>query len=85
MDDDRPINAVYFLRSLYSSRAIYFPTLYHIFAELEGAVLMSNTRNRVPIGADEGVFPNFSGIGYAMFPAYKVLYIVLIVIANGKV
>ena len=46
---------------------------------------MSNTRNRVPIGADEDVFPNFSGIGYAMFPAYKVLYVVLMVIAKDKV
>ena len=46
---------------------------------------MSNTRNRVPIGADEDVFPNFSGIGYAMFPAYKVLCVVLMVIANDKV
>ena len=72
----------YFLRSLYSSRAIYFPTLYHIFAELEGAVLTSNTRTRVPIGADEDVFPNYSGVGYAIFPAYKVLYIILIVLAG---
>lgn len=46
---------------------------------------MSNTRNRVPIGADKDVFPNFSGIGYAMFPAYKVLHVVLMVIANDKV
>lgn len=57
--------------SLYSSRAIYFPTLYHISAELEGAVLTSNTRTRVPIGADQDVFPNYSGVGYAIFPAYK--------------
>ncbi|KAJ7326565.1 Laminin subunit [Desmophyllum pertusum] len=57
--------------SLYSSRAKYFPTLYHIFVELEAAVLTSNTRIRVPIGADDHVFPFFSGTGYAMFPAYK--------------
>ena len=78
----RPLIPFYFLRSLYSSRAIYFPTLYHIFAELEGAVLTSNTRTRVPIGADEDVFPNYSGVGYAIFPAYKVLYIILIVLAG---
>ena len=62
---------------------MYFPTLYHIFAELEGADLMSNTRTRVPIGADEDVFPNYSGIGYAIFPAYEVLHLVLMVIEDS--
>ena len=70
------------LHSLYSSRATYFPTLYHIYAELEGAVLTSNTRTRVPIGADVDVFPSYSGIGYAIFPAYKVLYSILMVLAG---
>lgn len=80
---DRTVIAFYFLRSLYSSRAIYFPTLYHIFAELEGAVLTSNTRTRVPTGADEDVFPNYSGTGYAIFPAYKVLYLIFMVVEGS--
>lgn len=59
--------------SLYSSRPLYFPTLYQISVELERAVLTSNHRVRVPMGADRDVFPSFSGTGYAIFPAYKVL------------
>lgn len=41
--------------------------------ELERAVLTTNSRVWVPIGADENRFPSFSGTGYAMFPAYKVM------------
>ena len=59
--------------SLYASRATYYPTLYHTYVELERAVLTSNTKIRVPIAADDNVFPSFSGVGYAIFPPYKVL------------
>ena len=59
--------------SLYASRATYYPTLYHTYVELERAVLTSNTKIRVPIAADDDVFPSFSGVGYAIFPPYKVL------------
>ena len=45
-------------------------------------MLTSNTRTRVPIGADGDVFPNYSGIGYALFPAYKVLYLTLMALAG---
>ena len=41
--------------------------------ELERAVLTTNSRVLVPIGADENRFPSFSGTGYAIFPAYKVM------------
>lgn len=57
--------------SLYASRATYYPTLYHTYVELERAVLTSNTKIRVPIAADDDVFPSFSGVGYAIFPPYK--------------
>lgn len=63
----------FFSNSLYLSRPLYFPTLYQIYVELEGAVLTSNSRVRIPIGADTNVFPSYSGVGYAIFPAYKVL------------
>lgn len=63
----------HFTCSLYSSRATYYPTLYHTYVELERAVLTSNTKIRVPIAADDNVFPSFSGVGYAIFPPYKVL------------
>ena len=36
-------------------------------------MLTSNTKIRVPIAADDNVFPSFSGVGYAIFPPYKVL------------
>ena len=36
-------------------------------------MLTSNTKIRVPIAADDDVFPSFSGVGYAIFPPYKVL------------
>ena len=41
--------------------------------ELERAVLTTNSRVWVPIGADENRFPSFSGTGYAISPAYKVM------------
>lgn len=61
------------LHSLFSSRPLYFPTLYQMSVELERAVLTTNSRVWVPIGADENRFPSFSGTGYAIFPAYKVM------------
>ena len=45
-----------------------------IYVELEEAVLTSNSRVRVPIGADGNVFPSFSGSGCVIFPPYKVLF-----------
>ena len=78
----------FFLNSLSLSRPLYFPTLYQIYVELEGAVLTSNSRVRIPIGADTNVFPSYSGVGYAIFPAYKVtLFKVvhkIVLVVNGR-
>lgn len=63
--------------SLFSSRPLYFPTLYQMSVELERAVLTTNSRVWVPIGADENRFPSYSGTGYAIFPAYKPYYVTI--------
>ncbi|PFX27901.1 Laminin subunit alpha [Stylophora pistillata] len=65
-------------------RATYFPTLYHTYAELERAVLTSNTKIRVPIAADDGVFPSFSGVGYAFFPPFKEYAVVVQIPKTSK-
>ena len=67
------LRVLFFFNSLSLSRPLYFPTLYQIYVELEGTVFTSNSRVRIPIGADTNVFPSYSGVGYAIFPAYKVL------------
>nr|XP_058972202.1 laminin subunit alpha-like isoform X2 [Pocillopora verrucosa] len=70
--------------SLYASRATYYPTLYHTYVELERAVLTSNTKIRVPIAADDNVFPSFSGVGYAIFPPYKEYAVVVAIPKTSK-